>query len=111
VLAGLRKMQRPGQPDVVQRIVDLYLKNLPLGVAAVREACEAGDAHALEAAAHKLKGSSGTLGAKRIAELCERLEEIGRAGTVDGAAVLVDELESAKETLRREEKATADKRR
>jgi CheY-like chemotaxis protein len=101
VLAGLRKMQRPGQPDITQRIVDLYLKNLPLTVAAVRAACDTGDSRALETAAHKLKGSSGTLGAKRVAELCARLETIGRAGTVDGAAVLAGELESAAAALQR----------
>jgi CheY-like chemotaxis protein len=95
VLAGLRRLQRPGQPDMAQRIIDLFLKNLPLGVATVRAACAAADSRALEAAAHKLKGSSGTLGAARVAELCNRLEAIGRAGTVDGAAALADELELA----------------
>jgi HPt (histidine-containing phosphotransfer) domain-containing protein len=99
VLAGLGKMQRPGQPDIVQRIVELYLKNLPLSVAAVRAACDGGDSAALEAAAHKLKGSSGTLGARRVEELCSRLEAIGREGTVDGAAALADELEAAAKAL------------
>jgi signal transduction histidine kinase/CheY-like chemotaxis protein/HPt (histidine-containing phosphotransfer) domain-containing protein len=99
VLAGLRKLQRPGQPDLAQRIIDLFLKNLPLGVAAVRAACDVSDSRALEAAAHKLKGSSSTLGAARVAELCNRLEAIGRGGTTDGAAALADDLESAAATL------------
>jgi signal transduction histidine kinase/CheY-like chemotaxis protein/HPt (histidine-containing phosphotransfer) domain-containing protein len=99
ILAGLRKMQRPGQPDVVKRIVDLYLKNLPLGVAAIRAAHDARDARALEAAAHKLKGSSSTLGARRVLKLCTLLETIGRQGTTDDAADLVRDLEAAAAAL------------
>jgi HPt (histidine-containing phosphotransfer) domain-containing protein len=82
-----------------------------LSVAAVRVACDAGDSRALEAAAHKLKGSSGTLGAKRVAEFCERLEAIGRAGTVDGATALVEELESAAAALQQGNNLATDKHR
>jgi HPt (histidine-containing phosphotransfer) domain-containing protein len=101
ILAGLRKLQRPGQPDPAQRLVDLYLENLPQGLTAIREACAAGDSQALDAAAHKLKRPSGTLGANRVAELCGRLEGMGRAGTTDGAVEVAEELESAAQALLR----------
>ena len=56
----------------------------------------AGDAHALTEAAHALLGSSLLLGgAGRISELCAALEEIGAAGSVDGAAELAGALKAA----------------
>jgi HPt (histidine-containing phosphotransfer) domain-containing protein len=42
---------------------------------------------------HSLKSSCGNLGAARMTAICARLETIGRAGSVVGAAELVRELE------------------
>ncbi|MDP9401417.1 MAG: Hpt domain-containing protein, partial [Actinomycetota bacterium] len=42
-----------------------------------------------------LKGSSGTLGAQRVRELCGHVEAAARAGELDRAVPLVAELERA----------------
>ena len=54
-------------------------------LSAMREALEAGDARALEEAAHALRGSSANLGAQGMEAACVGLEEKGRAGDFDGA--------------------------
>jgi CheY-like chemotaxis protein len=49
-------------------------------LAAALAAADAADAEGLWMAAHRLKGSSGYVGAARLAELCGRLEQGGAAG-------------------------------
>jgi len=45
--------------------------------------------------AHALKSMSLNLGAKRIVELSQKLEELGRAGNVSDAPALLKDLEAA----------------
>ena len=45
--------------------------------------------------AHALKSMSLNLGAKRIVELSQKLEDLGRARNVHGAPALLQELETA----------------
>ena len=45
--------------------------------------------------AHALKSMSLNLGAKRIVELSQKLEDLGRASNVHGAPALLQELETA----------------
>jgi len=58
-----------------------------------RQALHAGDPRTLARLAHDLKGSSGYFGAERLAELCRRLEQMGRAAALEGAAPLLAETE------------------
>jgi CheY-like chemotaxis protein/HPt (histidine-containing phosphotransfer) domain-containing protein len=56
----------------------------------ITDAAEAGDAAAAGAAAHKLKSSSRSMGANTLADLCEEIENAGKAGdqaTVDALMV------------------------
>ena len=52
-----------------------------------------GDAAKLKETAHSIKGAAANLGAKALAAACFELEKLGRAGTVDGAADRVPEVE------------------
>ncbi len=58
----------------------------------IRVALEEDDAKVLAEAAHGLKGSSLTLGVARMGEISQRLEMLGRNGSTDGAAAMVEEL-------------------
>jgi len=71
----LRELGRGMGQDVPRRIVELYLSDAPARLAELWRAHSAGDARALEAAAHSLKGSSANLGASALAELCHQLEQ------------------------------------
>jgi len=73
-LANIRKLQQPGAADLLERIVALYLHDVPKLVHSMREAIAAGDGIALQRAAHTLKSSSATLGAFHLAKLCNEME-------------------------------------
>ena len=60
----------------------------------LRAACGSGAAKTVETVAHALKGSSGNLGISAMRRLAERLQVMGRAGSLEGAAALVDDLET-----------------
>ena len=92
-LDTLRALQRPGRPDIVARVVNIYLDSSPQLLRAMQEAVEQGDASALERAAHSLKSSSANIGAMRLAELSKELEAMGRNNTLGVAASLVSSLE------------------
>jgi HPt (histidine-containing phosphotransfer) domain-containing protein len=94
-LEVLRKLQTPGKPDAVARIISHFLKETDERLAALIQAAAAGDARAVERSAHALKGITGTVGANEMLDLAVRLEHIGREGHTVGAADLVTELESA----------------
>lgn len=93
VVAGLRRMQKPGQPDVIAELLDILLSLLPVQLAEMRKAVAEGQAETLRRAAHRLRGSSAGLGAKSIAAVCEKLEDQGQRGSLKGAPDLLRELE------------------
>ncbi|HWW88603.1 MAG TPA: Hpt domain-containing protein [Vicinamibacterales bacterium] len=78
VLDGIRMMDAPGDDntsDFVQTLIDEFLREASSEVGRLHDAAERHDSQVLRAAAHRLKGSSLTMGAKRLARLCKQLEE------------------------------------
>jgi HPt (histidine-containing phosphotransfer) domain-containing protein len=86
VLSSLRELQEKGEPDIVEEIGGLFLEHAPQKLSAIRDAAEREDARGLQMAAHSLKSSSAYVGAMRLSALCRELEEMGRSGSVEGAA-------------------------
>jgi CheY-like chemotaxis protein len=70
-----------------------YLASAKPLIQAVKAAVEANDAAGLSSAAHTLKGSSRTVGAMRTADVAGELEALGRAGTTEGAAAHLDQVQ------------------
>ncbi len=89
-------------PKAVARVLDKYFANIAAVEEVLTRAVEAGDAPALEMAAHSLKGSSGAVGAARMTEICRRLEELGEQGTTVGAEAGLEALRREHEIIRRE---------
>ncbi|MEZ5575817.1 MAG: response regulator [Candidatus Competibacteraceae bacterium] len=92
-LAQIRALQRPGQPSVLGGVIDLYLDNAPTLLQQMREAITAGDGEALYQAAHGFKSSSATLGATRLAAVCEDLERRGRNRCLEDTSALLWEAD------------------
>lgn len=69
-----------GDPDFERDVLDEYLNCAPSDVEKIRQAIAAQDAEALGRAAHALKGSSATIGARGLAELSKELEMAGKTG-------------------------------
>jgi CheY-like chemotaxis protein len=65
-------------------LLDVYISELPAMIKHINSANENGDHKNLNFYAHKLKGSSMTLGIKPIAEACEELEAIAKGQNLNG---------------------------
>lgn len=74
VIASLDEAWEEGEADLVVELIDLYLGDAPQWVEAMRAAAAGDDATVLKRAAHTLKGSSGSLGIRQVAETCRMLE-------------------------------------
>ncbi|MBX3325893.1 MAG: PAS domain S-box protein [Nitrospira sp.] len=92
-LTGIRVLQRPGQPDLVVRVVTSYLETSPDIVDRIRSAARLQNAMELRAAAHRLKSSSAQLGATAVSADCRELEQMGERQDLSHADEVVDRLE------------------
>ncbi len=79
-------------PRMLREIIDQFLDTAEQQQVAIRRAIEQSDPEALAVAAHGLKGSSATVGASRMAEICKDLERDARAGSIGGAGEQLAEL-------------------
>jgi HPt (histidine-containing phosphotransfer) domain-containing protein len=73
--------------------VETFLRDAPALLETVRGALEAAEAQQLRRAAHTLKSNGRMFGATRLAELCQELEAMAKAGTLLGAAELVAQID------------------
>jgi CheY-like chemotaxis protein len=92
VLADLGALLTNGEP-VLPQLVATFLGDVPGRLAAIRDAIDHGDAAALRRAAHTLKGSSATLGARDAAASCAALEACGASGSMRAARERFRDLE------------------
>jgi len=91
--AAIKQLRQFGD-DLVQKVVATFLETSPARIANVRAAFVGSDAARLETEAHTLKSSCGQLGARRMEELCEFIEQCGHNRRVDDAALTVPKLEA-----------------
>jgi CheY-like chemotaxis protein/HPt (histidine-containing phosphotransfer) domain-containing protein len=93
ILRELAALEEPGQPSVVRGLIRDYLNEAPATLSAMKQHVHAGDTAELGRRAHKLAGTSASLGAKGVAEVCYRIEHsVGRSETA-ALPALVEELE------------------
>jgi two-component system, sensor histidine kinase and response regulator len=91
---SIRSLQRPGQPDMLGKVIGKYLTSSQQLIETMRLAVPQGDAAALHRTAHSLKSSSATLGALRLSALCKEVEALGRANALEGITTLWGKLEA-----------------
>jgi HPt (histidine-containing phosphotransfer) domain-containing protein len=100
-LDEIRRLEADGGAGLLNEIIDTYLGTTPGLLAGLEEAVREDTPEALWRTAHNLKGSSISLGAEAVSDLCGRLEALGRSGTTKDARALLDALEQACESARR----------
>jgi signal transduction histidine kinase/CheY-like chemotaxis protein/ligand-binding sensor domain-containing protein/HPt (histidine-containing phosphotransfer) domain-containing protein len=89
-----------GSAELLSELVALFLSELPGLLTSLRGAVTAGDARAIERAAHKLKGSVGNFAARPAFEAAWKLEALGRDGSLSTAASAYAELAEEIERLK-----------
>jgi len=90
VIQGLMAVDDDG--TLIEEVVATFMRLAPSRLTALRRAAR-GDAARLERTAHSFLGSCGNVGCRRMAELCARLEVLGRSGSTAGASEIVRALE------------------
>jgi HPt (histidine-containing phosphotransfer) domain-containing protein len=92
-------------------LMRLFLDDCPVRVAELRAAVASGDPDQVQRAAHAIKGSVATFGARQARDLAADLERAGRERRLGDAAGLLGtlelELERVNEALRQESVAAA----
>ncbi len=92
VLEGFRGFQPPGEPDLVDNLIDLFTEDTAGRLAILKQAAADADAAAINREAHNVKGAAGNIGAGRMAEICRELEQ--KASQENEAKALISRLES-----------------
>jgi HPt (histidine-containing phosphotransfer) domain-containing protein len=72
---ALKRLERFGGFKLREELTTLFLQEAPSRIAAARTALASGDAGSVRAVAHMLKSSAGQMGALRMQQICERLED------------------------------------
>ena len=90
-LDNIRSIDEDG--SVLAEVIQMYLDEAPPQLARLQQALAAGQAAGLGETAHALKSASFNVGAMALGETCRRLERLGKAGDLAGAAELVASIE------------------
>lgn len=83
-----------GDEGLLDEVIGIFVDQAPRHLDALRQALAQGDAKAVEATAHNLKGELGYLGITKVAQKARELEELGRRHDLQPAAPTFSSLES-----------------
>jgi HPt (histidine-containing phosphotransfer) domain-containing protein len=86
--------------DFVAELMEAYFDDSPGLLTAMQEAFSAGNAEDLRRAAHSLKSNSANFGAIRLSRQCKELEDMGKAGVLEGAAEQIGQIVAEYEKAR-----------
>ncbi len=95
MIAELRAMPPADGVGLLQELVDLFIEGAPVRLNQISLALK--DPAELAFQAHALKSMSLNLGAKRVVELCQKLEELARQAKLDSVPPLIQELQNVLE--------------
>lgn len=98
-LKNLREMVG-GDDAFLVELIDTFLADAPRMLSDMRQALESEDAVVLHRAAHSLKSNSAEFGGMGLSDFCRKLEEMGKAGTLDEAVELVTQVEAEYEKVK-----------
>lgn len=90
---AIQALQRPGKPDLLARIVDLFKTESPKIVSSMIEGIDVMDLDAVRVAAHTLKSSSAYVGALDLSQRCKELERAAYEQNFPACIVLGDSVE------------------
>jgi CheY-like chemotaxis protein/HPt (histidine-containing phosphotransfer) domain-containing protein len=92
-LNRISALQKDGQPSIVDKVVHMYLDSSATLLETMHNAVASGDASVICSTAHMLKSASANLGVLGFAELCKKMEAMGRSGTVSDSGLLLSDIE------------------
>jgi CheY-like chemotaxis protein len=106
VIAGLRQLRMPGQPDPLAELIDLFLREAPDQLDVMAKSVASTEVEAVSRALSSttaLKGSASNLGARNLAALADEIVQAINTGYLSESLPLVEkarrEFERARDTL------------
>ena len=93
VMANIRSLGGPGEPDVYMEVAQLFLADVPINLTALGAAIAAQSVESVEKIAHRLRGGALEMGALRMAPLCAAIEQAARDGSLEHAAARAESLD------------------
>jgi signal transduction histidine kinase/CheY-like chemotaxis protein/HPt (histidine-containing phosphotransfer) domain-containing protein len=87
-----KKLQQPGKPDVIIRIIEKYFEGADPLLQSMAKAVKNSNAKELLHAAHTMKSNNSMVGAVRMADICMELEMQGNSGILVNSEELYAEL-------------------
>jgi two-component system sensor histidine kinase/response regulator len=90
-----------GDREVYEEIVQIFLADVPKQILSLQDAMQRGDAHAVRAQTHALKGASGNVGAEGLEKMALEMEKAGERGDLAKAAGLLQDVQAEFKRLER----------
>jgi CheY-like chemotaxis protein/HPt (histidine-containing phosphotransfer) domain-containing protein len=91
-LANFREFQQPGEKDLVNELIDLFIEDANKRLSILKKAVLELDVATIKRQAHNLKGGAGNIGAHQMAALSSDLEQ--KADNINEVEAVIFELES-----------------
>ena len=92
-LNGIRALQAPQAPDILAKLLEIYITRSPELITQLHSAIEETSHEEVRDQAHSLKSASGSIGARKIFELSAKLENMARDNDLTGAGEILEEIE------------------
>jgi HPt (histidine-containing phosphotransfer) domain-containing protein len=83
-----------GMVEIIPQLITLFLERAPRTIETAETALRASHASELTRAAHDLKGSCSNLGANRLRQLCQQLEDLGQSESLQTAPEVFRSVEA-----------------
>jgi signal transduction histidine kinase/CheY-like chemotaxis protein len=83
------------RPSLLARVIRQFNEDVPLRIAAMRDAAQQKDAVHVQKVAHSLRGSSAQIGAVWLANVCEKIEHLADKESFGEMASLIETLEDS----------------
>jgi len=91
-----------GDEEFMAELIEVFLDDSPGQLDLLRRAVAERDAAAAASSAHRLKGSSGQVGAESLSELCKKLEQESRASNGQDLEALMAKVDQEFQRVRDE---------
>jgi CheY-like chemotaxis protein len=101
IIASIKELRSPGQPDPVAELVHLFLKDALPRMESLQSLAQAHKAPDLKGVVHSLKGSSNNLGARRLAALFLQVETLCKTEDWGAIQQLLPQIRLEFEAVRR----------
>jgi HPt (histidine-containing phosphotransfer) domain-containing protein len=86
VLDRLRRLTGPGEPDVLDEVLDIFRRDVPARLMRLAQAATGRDLATVERMAHSIKGSAANIGAGSLQQSSARLEQAARGADLGAVA-------------------------